>query len=191
MAHRLPALLVAMALCAGALLPACLPPAQAQAQAASAGSEERVKAAYLFRVLNYVDYPAQAFERPDAPYVIGVMDDEVVAQELTQLVAGKQVNGREIGVRRVGAGAGLGGLQVLFISRAQRTRQGAILRQLHAAPVLAVTETPDGLEQGSVLNFRIVEGHVRFEISLPAAEQSGIKLSSRLLGLATKVVKSD
>jgi hypothetical protein len=191
MARTLPAWLLAAALCVGGLLPACLPPAGAQGMGASAGSEERVKAAYLFRMLNYIDYPPQAFERPNAPYVIGVMDDEVVAQELTQLVAGKQVGGREIGVRRVGAGAGLGGLQVLFISRAQRTRQGAILRQLRAAPVFTVTETPDGLEHGSILNFRIVEGHVRFEISLPAAEQSGIKLSSRLLGLATKVVKPD
>jgi hypothetical protein len=30
---------------------------------------------------------------------------------------------------------------------------------------------------------------VRFEISLPAADQAGIKLSSRLLALAVKVVK--
>jgi hypothetical protein len=55
--------------------------------------------------------------------------------------------------------------------------------------VLTVTETAEALEQGSIMNFRIVDSKVRFEISLPAADQAGIKLSSRLLALAVKVVK--
>jgi hypothetical protein len=162
----------------GAPLPAGAQPA--------AVSEERVKAAYLYRLLNYVEFPAHAGA---APYVIGVMEDEVVAGELAQLVAGKQVNGREVGVRKLGAGVPLGGLDVLFISRSERARQPYLLKQVRLAPLLTVTETAEGLEQGSIINFRIVEGHVRFEISLPAADQAGIKLSSRLLALAVKVVK--
>jgi hypothetical protein len=167
----------------GAVLGAA--PLRAGAQSA-AGSEERVKAAYLFRLLNYVEFPGHA---TTAPYVVGVMEDELVAGELAQLVAGKQVNGREVGVRKLAAGAPLGGLDVLFISRSERTRQPYILKQVRSAPLLTVTETGEGLEQGSIINFRIVDGHVRFEISLPAADLAGIKLSSRLLGLAVKVVK--
>src|SRR4051812_48861386 len=76
-------------LLAGALVPLA-PPASAQ-PAAAAGSEERVKAAYLFRVLNYVDFPPRSGERAAAPYVVGVLEDDIVADDLTQLVAGKQV----------------------------------------------------------------------------------------------------
>ena len=174
-------------LLAGALAP-LVRPAYAQ-PADAAGSEERVKAAYLFRVLNYVDFPARSGERAAAPYVVGVLEDEIVADDLAQLVAGKQVGGRDISVRRVAAGSLPAGLDVLFISRSERARQPAIVKQLRSAPVLTVTETAEALEQGSVMNFRIVEGHVRFEISLPAADQAGIKLSSRLLALAVRVVK--
>ena len=174
-------------LLAGALAPLA-PPARAQPVAA-AGSEERVKAAYLFRVLNYVDFPPRSGERAAAPYVVGVLEDEIVADDLAQLVAGKQVNGREVSVRRLAAGSPPGGVDVLFISRSERARQPTLLKQLRAAPVLTVTETAEALEQGSVMNFRIVEGRVRFEISLPAADQAGIRLSSRLLALAVKVVK--
>jgi hypothetical protein len=180
---------LSLALLAGVLAPLA-PPAHAQPVAA-AGSEERVKAAYLFRLLNYVEFPPRSGERAAAPYVVGVLEDEIVADDLAQLVVGKQVNGREVSVRRLAEGSALGGIDVLFISRSQRARQPAILKQLRSAPVLTVTETAEALEQGSIMNFRIVDGHVRFEISLPAADQAGIRLSSRLLALATKVVKAD
>jgi hypothetical protein len=180
---------LSMALLAGSLAPLA-PPACAQ-PASAAGSEERVKAAYLFRVLNYVDFPPRSGERAAAPYVVGVLEDEIVADELAQLAAGKQVNGRDISVRRVAAGSSPGGVDVLFISRSERARQPYLLKQLRSAPVLTVTETAEALEQGSIMNFRIVDGHVRFEISLPAADQAGIRLSSRLLALAIKVVKAD
>jgi hypothetical protein len=182
-------LTLSLALLAGVLAPLA-PPAHAQ-PAAAAGSEERVKAAYLFRLLNYVEFPPRSGERAAAPYVVGVLEDEIVADDLAQLVVGKQVNGREVSVRRLAEGSALGGLDVLFISRSERARQPAILKQLRSAPVLTVTETAEALEQGSIMNFRIVDGHVRFEISLPAADQAGIRLSSRLLALATKVVKAD
>jgi hypothetical protein len=176
---------LSMALVAGSLA-AAAPAARAQASA-TAGSEERVKAAYLYRLLNYVDFPP----RPAAPYVVGVLEDEIVADELAQLVAGKQVNGRDVRVRKIAAGAPPGGVDVLFISRSERARQPYILKQLGSSPILTVTETAEALEQGSIMNFRIVDGRVRFEISLPAAEQAGLKLSSRLLALAVKVVKED
>jgi hypothetical protein len=178
---------LSLALLAGGLAPLA-PPAHAQ-PAAVAGSEERVKAAYLFRVLNYVDFPPRSGERAAAPYVVGVLEDEIVADDLAQLVAGKQVNGRDVSVRRLAEGSPLGGVDVLFISRSERARQPTILKQLRSAPVLTVTETAEALEQGSIMNFRIVDSKVRFEISLPAADQAGIKLSSRLLALAVKVVK--
>jgi hypothetical protein len=181
----LPALSVALVLLAGTFVADPLP-AGAQA-VAGAASEERVKAAYLFRILNYVEFPARA--NAAGPYVVGVVEDEIVAGELAQLVAGKQAAGRDIVVRKLAAGAPLGGLDVLFISRSERARQPYLLKQVRSAPVLTVTETAEGLEQGSIVNFRIADGHVRFEISLPAADQAGIKLSSRLLALALKVVK--
>ena len=184
---------LSLVLLAGVLAPLA-PPARAQPVAGTvtaAGSEERVKAAYLFRVLNYVEFPPHSGERAAAPYVVGVLEDEIVADDLAQQVAGKQVNGREVSVRRLAEGSALGGLDVLFIGRSQRTRLPAILKQLRSAPVLTVTETADALEQGSIMNFRIVDGHVRFEISLPAADKAGIRLSSRLLALAVKVLKAD
>lgn len=155
-----------------------------------AGAEEAleasVKAAYLYKFLGYVDWPAGTFASPDAPHVVGVVGADDVHAELLRLVAGRQVNGRGLVVKRIASGDSLDGLQVLYIGRAARA--SALLPQLAGRPVLAVTDVPSGLVEGSALNFVLVQGRVRFEASLPAAERAGIKLSARLLAVAERVV---
>ena len=59
---------------------------------------------------------------------------------------------------------------------------------LAGRPILAVTDAPTGLADGGALNFVPVQGRVRFEASLPAAERAGLRLSSRLLAVAERVV---
>jgi hypothetical protein len=55
--------------------------------------------------------------------------------------------------------------------------------------MLVVTECDNGLQLGSVINFRLVDERVRFDVALDAAERNGIKLSSRLLTVANRVQK--
>jgi hypothetical protein len=184
------ALKAVLSLLAGWQLDGALSSAQAQALPADA-SEEKIKAAYVLRPLNYVEWPASAFAATDSPYVIGVLEDEMVADEIMRAAAGRAVNQRQVQVRRLVAGAPGSDVHVLFISRSERPRQALLIRQLSGLPILVITETEGGLQQGGVLNFRIADSRVRFEISLAAAERAGLKLSARLLPLALAVVKGE
>ena len=53
--------------------------------------------------------------------------------------------------------------------------------------VLTITGIERGIDQGSVINFVQVDGRVRFEVNVAVAEKSGLRLSSRLLTVATRV----
>jgi hypothetical protein len=165
-------------------------PSTLHAQPAEA-SEEKVKAVYLYKFLSYVEWPASAFAGPGAPYQIGVMGDDLVASELAAVIAGKTVNDRAVMSRRIAYGESLADIDLLFIGRGERARQAALLRQLRSQPALTVTETEteSGLDQGSIVNFRMVDSRIRFEVSVDAAEHAGLKLSARLLGVAINVVK--
>jgi hypothetical protein len=77
---------------------------------------------------------------------------------------------------------------MLFIG-SEVARPAPVLRAAQQAGVLSVTEADNGLQLGSVINFRLVEDRVRFEVSLPAAEKNNIRLSSRLLSVAYHVLK--
>jgi hypothetical protein len=79
----------------------------------------------------------------------------------------------------------------LFLGQQDRDELGRDLGLLGSRPILTVTDISDGLTTGSVVNFTSSNNRVRFEISLVAAEQTGLRLDARLLGVAERVLRRD
>ena len=53
--------------------------------------------------------------------------------------------------------------------------------------MLVVTNEDGGLDAGSSVNFLLIDQRVRFEISLDAAQASGLRVASELLAVAVRV----
>jgi hypothetical protein len=151
--------------------------------------ERKVKAAFLYKFLGYTEFPAAALGDAGAPVVIGVVDADDLAAELTRIVSGRTVQSRPIMVKVFRDQEPPAGVHLLFVGGQDAQRVRAVLRSAQPAPMLLVTEAEDGLRQGSVINFRIVEERVRFDVSLEAADKHSVKLSSRLLTVANLVHK--
>jgi hypothetical protein len=176
-----------LALAAGALLVAASVCAQSAPPAAA--TERRVKAAFLYKFLGYTEFPASAFADPAAPVVIGVIGADELAAELTRIVAGRTVGARPISVKVLREADSAAGVHLLFVGASSSARLRSIVKTAQPGPMLVVSEAEDGLEQGSVINFRVVDERVRFDVSLEAAEKNSVKLSSRLLTVANHVQK--
>ena len=151
-------------------------------------AEYRVKAAFLYKFGSFVEWPSQAFARPDSPLAIGVIDADDLADELGRIVAGRSVNGRSIAVRKLHRGDSVAGLHILFIGRADAGRVADIVAGARGQPLLTVTESEDGIEHGSSINFVVVDDKVRFDVALPSSDPGQIKISARLLAVARKVI---
>ncbi len=160
----------------------------AQAQTRPLSLERSVKAAFLVKFLGYAEFPPTSLPDAESPLVIGVLGSDDVAAELSRMVVGRNINGRAINVRSLKDGSQLGELHLLFIS-GDEARVAAVLKQATSHALLTVTETERGLQLGSVINFKIVDDHVRFDVSLDAAAKNNVKLSSRLLTVAHLVQK--
>lgn len=150
--------------------------------------ERRIKAAFLFKFLGYAEFPAHAFNDPNGPFTIAVVGSHEMAAELTRIAAGRVIGGRPIVVRQVGAHEAPPPAHLLFVAGSDAARAGRVLRAAPGA-FLTVTESDGGLPHGSVINFRIIDQRVRFDVSLDAAEKNNVKLSSRLLTVAAWVQK--
>jgi uncharacterized protein DUF4154 len=159
-------------------------PAMAPAQQAP---EASIKAAFLFKFAGYVEWPPGAFAGPEAPFVIGVAGAEEVASELERLVPGRTVNNRAVAVRRLREGESPRGAHLVFVGRGEANARAAI-RAAQQQGALTVTEGERGLESGSSINFVLADDRVGFEVSLESAERSGLRISSRMLAVARRVV---
>ncbi|MDB5937054.1 MAG: hypothetical protein JWQ01_4398 [Massilia sp.] len=168
-------------------LAAMLNASPAVAETGAVALERSVKAAFIYKFLGYTEFPAYTFADAGAPVVIGVVGSEEMAGELGRIVAGRTVDSRPIAVRQMREGDNVG-VHLLFVAGADCGRATRVLRQ-SSAPMLLVTECGNGLEAGSIINFKIVDQRVRFDVSLDAADKNNIKLSSRLLTVANHVSK--
>lgn len=163
--------------------------AQVPVAPASAPTVDEAKAAHLHRFAGFVEWPAARFSSPDAPIVVGVVGSQTLPKELSLVVAGRLVQNRAIQVVELSEPREVSGVHMLMLGRGAEKRAAEWLSACKGQPVLVVTDIAQGLERGAALGFIETEGRLRFEASVPAAERAGVKLSSRLLALAERVVK--
>ncbi len=150
---------------------------------------DETKAGHLHRFGGFVEWPAEKFASADAPIVVGIVGAPSLQKELAQVVAGRLVQNRAMQVVELAEPKQGTSVHILMIGRAASKRVAEWLAAVKGQPVLVITDMAQGLERGAALNFIEVDGRLRFEASVPAAEAAGLRLSSRLLPLAERVIK--
>ena len=148
-------------------------------------SEDAVKAAYLHRFAAYIEWP----EPPpaDTPFTIGVLGADAVLAQLERLLPEINIQGRATAARAVKNLADLKGVSILYVAPGRLAAARPLLTAAASRGVLVVTDDPDGLKAGGVINFVRTGANVRFEVSQPAAARSGLKIDAALLAVAARV----
>lgn len=146
--------------------------------------ESQVKAAFLVNFPKYVDWPATAFAATNSPVVIAVMGKTEVTAELQKIIPGRNINGRNIVLKRLASGEAPDGCHILFISAAEPPPSPNFLAKLKDGGVLTVGESAEFLERGGIINLARRDQKIALEVNLPAAEEARIKISSKLLNVA-------
>ncbi|HVL74808.1 MAG TPA: YfiR family protein, partial [Noviherbaspirillum sp.] len=139
----------------------------------------------LYKFMAYVEWPAG--RAADGPLKIGVIGADEVAHELMRLVRLRGSQDRPVTVHRLRPTEAPTGLHALFIGGGYGQSPEPLLRQAQQESVLTVTENEQAFAHGSVINFKLLDGRVRFDISLPAAQRHNLRLSSRLIAVAHEV----
>jgi len=152
-------------------------------------NEYQVKAAFLYNFAKFVDWPAQSFKGPDDPIAICVLGQNPFGSVLEDTVNGKTLEGRAFVVRNIFDVQQAGGCHILFVSTSERKHLPSILAAIRTPGVLTVGESDGFAAEGGVINFKLEDGRVRFEINLDAAAKKGLQIRSNLLSLAQIVKK--
>jgi hypothetical protein len=150
--------------------------------------EYNAKAGFLVAFPSYVTWPPDASASATSPVVLCVLGADPFGDVLDQTAAAR-IAARPLQVRRIQAPAESAGCQIVFIGRGETAQEADWLAALKARPVLTVGESGKTVERGGAVEFGAVRDRVAFEVSLRAAEQAGLKVSSDLLAHARKVYR--
>lgn len=168
-----------------------LPGPVVAAQAIDSAPEYSIKAAYLYNFASYVDWPPGGLGGAGASFVIGVLGDERIAEYLVPMTEGREIHGRPVEIRQVADDDPVDSLHMLFIAEDSAGELPRLQEAAREHALLIVTDWKGALESGSVINFRLIDERVRFEVSLKAARDCGLSISSRMLAVAQRVVSED
>jgi hypothetical protein len=156
------------------------------APAAGQPSETAVKAAFLAKFPAYVSWPAGARVAQGAPLVLCVIGGDPFGRTMDEAVRGQQVDGHPLAVRRLPTVGDGSFCHIAFVQGPSPKATAQMLAGLQGKPVLTVTDARGGPQRGMIY-FVVDGGRVRFHIDQAAAQQAGLNLSARLLGVALSV----
>ena len=146
-----------------------------------------VKAAYLTKFGIYVEWPANAFASASSALTLCIVGDDPFGATLDAAANGQQINGRPLAIKRLKTAARDAGCHILYAGNLEQPRAAQIIDSLRGANVLTVSDGRNGTTGAGIIHFVIKDNRVRFNIDEDAAVQSGLIISSKLLGLALSV----
>jgi len=159
-----------------------------RAQGAPPASEQEVKAAYLFNFSRYVDWPADAFDAPEAPVNLCILGEPEFGGIVREAVEGRRSRGRPVRVVEPDEPSQAADCHIAFLPSAPREAR-FWLHALRGAATLTVGDGPGFLQRGGMVAFVMVDQTLRFEIDAAAVRRARLEISSRVLALATRVTE--
>ena len=157
------------------------PPGIAASDGTDPARNVAVTAAFLYNFAKFAEWPALSAGAPIALCVVG---DDRIAAAAAGTVRGQNINGHTLDVSKPHDSAKWRACHLLFITDAETRRLAGGLDGIKALPVLTVSDGMGFSLTGGIIELYVEGGRMRFAINLDAADRAGLRLSSRLLGLA-------
>ncbi len=157
---------------------------------ASTPTEYEVKAAYLYNFGRFVQWPANATAAGGDSFTICLLGEDPFGPALHATIAGETIGGRSVVAKRISGPQQGVNCRILFISSSEDHQLSDILAALDKASVLTVSDMPQFVRRGGMVQFILDGNRVRFEVNLTPAERAGLTLSSQLLKLAISVKRN-
>lgn len=150
--------------------------------AQKANEEYEVKAAFIYNFFKFVDWTNE----PGGDMVFCVSGENPFSPAALDSMRAKPARGKKIVIREI-ENINTSNCAVIFISSSEEWHISKITREIKGLGVLTIGDTRGYAQKGVMINFFTEQNKVRFEINPEAAEKSGLKISSKLLSLATIV----
>ena len=134
------------------------------------GSEDQTTAAQIYSFTKFIDWPAKKFLSAASPFIIGVYGSDEITDFLRESFQSRRIKDRPVEIRHLSNKAELVACHLVFVSRTERDRLGAVLYEMRHENLLSVGESDNFLKSGGVIrsSMSMVRPASRSTSALPA-----------------------
>jgi hypothetical protein len=144
----------------------------------------QVKAAFVFKIVDFVEWP----DKENTTFMISVLGDEELFNGFKSL-SDIKVKGRNLVLTEYINDEDKKKYHILFIANSKKQMLPDVLKKFENTSVLLVGDIPGFSQMGGMINLVESEGKLSMEINLENVKKAGLKISSRLLRLA-KIIEN-
>jgi YfiR/HmsC-like len=137
--------------------------------------------AMLFNFMKYIQWPNEA----DAgEFVLGVLGEDDVFNTLKSRYDGKPKGAKKYVVKKLSSAAEAASCQVVYLGKFKSKEFDAVKTAVTGKPILTVTDSNNLGQKGSCINFKVIDGKLKFELNNASVSGASLKVSSQLTSLA-------
>ena len=155
------------------------------ATVAIASAQERptheLHAAMLYNFIKYVQWPN---ESEPGDFVVGVIGDENVFNTLKTWYDGKAKGTKKYVIKKLSSANEAESCQVVYVGKAKNKDFDIIKTSVTGKSVLTITDGNGMGQKGSCINFKVVDGKLKFELNQATVTGSNLKVSTQLSSMA-------
>lgn len=159
----------------------CLPVFQSQT---SPLPEYKIKAVFLFNFTQFVEWPHDAFNNNNDPFVIGILGKDPFGKYIDEVVQNEKVGNHPLTIMRYHNTNEINNCQVLFIE-SDDSNLSAVLSSLNNRAILTVSDMQGFTQAGGIIGFITTNNKIKLQININAAKEAGLNISSKLLSVAS------
>jgi hypothetical protein len=161
----------------------------AQGFLAQAGGAEaaalKQKSLFLYNFIKNVDWPE---DRKKGDFVVGVVGDKELYQQMNGAYAGKEINEQKLVFEYFDNISSVTNVHILYISPEKSKDLATHAKKLRDNKTLIVCDKEGLLSEGAVINFVVANNKLAFEISKSNADKSKLIIGPTLTKIATAVI---
>lgn len=146
-----------------------------------------IQASYIYNIAKLVEWKDPGMK--EGSFVIGVLGSANLYQELLKKYSARSIGKQPIEVLKLPRSSDVGPCHILFVSPSEITLLPGIMKKLVGRSTLLITEYPDALEDGSVVNFVRVQNTLHYELSLTNARKHKLEVGVTLKQMAERVIE--
>lgn len=147
-------------------------------------TNSKMKAIFIYNFARYIEWPK---EYKQGDFVIGLLGESSLYNELINMSRTKKVATQNISVQKFSSNSDIGKCHVLFVPKLSESLLKEALSKVDNAPTLVVTESSDLVDNIPGINFVIINQRQKFELNKTQVENRKLKVSVTLEKLASNV----
>ncbi|HEY0741741.1 MAG TPA: YfiR family protein [Chryseosolibacter sp.] len=140
-----------------------------------------IHAAMLFNFVKYVQWPDEATA---GEFVVGVIGDENVFTTLQKWYDGKPKGSKKYVIKKLGSAEEAAGCQVVYVGKSKNRDFDEVRTSTTGKSILTITDGNGLGQKGSCINFKVIDGKLKFELNQASVNASNLKVSSQLSSMA-------